>query len=167
MKQLRNEILVGFPLILVGVGFAVWSSLQYNLIRDDGVLGPGFLPLISGVAVAVFGCVGVSTTCWQHLKDSRADKADVADQKSTDERSMITVVLVFALMAAAIFLAPIIGFFLSFALLVFVLITFVEREKVRYAVLLAVGISFVSWLIFHELLNVAMPVPFLNLIKGY
>lgn len=167
MKQLWNEVFVGTPMILLGMGFAVWGGLQYDLIRDDGVLGPGFLPLASGIAMAVFGCWGVASACLQHLEASRSEKPVATDSESTDERSMTTVWVVFALMAIAIVLAPIIGFFLSFGLLVFALITFVERERVLHAVLLAVGASLLSWLVFHQLLHVAMPVPFIRLITGY
>src|SRR5699024_5356165 len=141
--------------------------LQYDLVRDDGILGPGFLPLVSGAALAVFGLAGVWGACLQQLRSAQAERSGTADGESADEqRSMTTVVIVFALMAVAIVLAPIIGFFLSFGGLVFVLIACVEKEKLLYALLLAFGAAFLSWLVFYELLRVAMPIPFIRLITG-
>lgn len=167
MNKLWREVFAGAPIILLGAGFAVWGGLNYNLIRPNGVIGPGFLPLVSGLVVAFFGCTGVVNACRQELKALKDRNAADADREPTEEsRSALTVLLVFAVMAAAIALAPIIGLFLSFALMVFVLITFVEREKARYAVVLAAGVTLVSWLVFYEMLHVAMPIPFINFIAG-
>lgn len=161
-----GEVIVAVSLILLGIGFAGWGE-QYGLLTNEGVIGPGFIPVVAGLMLAAFAGVSATKACWQLLKTWRAEKTvATASESSGEQRPLITALFVFASIVAAILLAPILGFLLSFGLLVLVLVTVVEREKFWLGLLLGVGASVAAWFIFIGLLNIPVPEGFLRYIMG-
>jgi hypothetical protein len=97
---------------------------------------------------------------------SVADKSSaMMDPPSGELRTFWHVMLVFVLVLIAILLAPVIGFWLSFGLLLLVLITLLEREKLRFGLLFGVGGPVFAWIIFVQILNIPAPANFLDFIR--
>jgi putative tricarboxylic transport membrane protein len=98
-------------------------------------------------------------------KDDREPKrpADAATQPDGDdvheaqEISGKTVALVFALTLGAIAFIPLLGFLAPFAVLIFVLVTLVERQGWLRGVVLGIAASAVTWLVFVRLLQIPLP----------
>ena len=178
-RYLVNEFVGAALLVLVGLGFAV-GGVYYGVFNEEGRIGPGFLPFASGMLMAVFG-VAVAVETWAAVR--RAARGEVEDEgddllalalASDDEHAGAgeegagrSVALVFALTLGAILLIPFIGFLVSFALLLFVLVTWVEREGVaRGLAISAAGVVF-TYLIFEAFLKVPLPSGYPGLWLGF
>jgi putative tricarboxylic transport membrane protein len=150
------------------------ASIGYDLFAEGGRIGPGLMPFTAGLLLIVFGAaVGAdSLRSSAHDRHSGAVKkedheperpADAATQPDGDdgheaqEISGKTVALVFALTLGAIAFVPLLGFLAPFAVLIFVLVTLVERQGWLRGVVLGIAASAVTWLVFVRLLHIPLP----------
>lgn len=175
----RGELACAGGLLATGA-FVVIYGLRYPLI-SDGVVGPGLMPMMSGLALA-----GASAALvWKALRGTTttagvadAAQADVAQDGgaqdggvpgadlslsdfSEDEGGVsgkpATVVGILALLLLTAFLAPVFGLIPMLGLLVFVCVLVFEREGLLAAALMTAGCMAVSWLLFGLLFEVPMP----------
>jgi hypothetical protein len=173
----RGELACAGGLLATGA-FVVIYGLRYPLI-SDGVVGPGLMPMMSGLALA-----GASAALvWKALRGTTAGaanaaQADVAQADVTqdggasdadlslsdfseDEGGVsgkpATVVGILALLLLTALLAPVFGLIPMLGLLVFVCVLVFEREGLLAAVLMTAGCMAVSWLLFGLLFEVPMP----------
>lgn len=152
-------------LVLVGAAFAV-GSLQYNVSGGQQTIGPGFFPLVAGLLLAFFGLM-VGLEVWlsrRRATDSVNEEPlaepdeEVGVQSPDEERSSRrSVAIVFGLSLVAILLAPVIGFLLSFGLLVFLIVAFLERKGWIYGLALGTGAAAAVWVVFIWLLRIPLP----------
>jgi hypothetical protein len=170
-------VFAGFLLVL-GLAFAGWGW-QYGLIKADGEVAPGLVPVVAGLMLAVFAGFSGAGDYLKRLQLSRdeepsrakeetsaaAKASAMADTPSGELRTFLHVMLVFVLVLIAILLAPVIGFWLSFGLLLLVLITLLEREKLWLGLLFGVGGPVFAWIIFVQILDIPAPAHFLDFIE--
>ncbi|MFI7633521.1 tripartite tricarboxylate transporter TctB family protein [Nonomuraea sp. NPDC049400] len=147
MRQLlRGESVVWAVLVCLSVAMAA-ASFGYGIIKDGGQVGPGFLPLVSGVALAV-----LSAACL--LRSVRGAAPASAEGDPQRVRTLWTV---FAMLLVALLLVPLTGFLVAFGLLVFAVSAFVEKQRVVSAAGVAVAATLVIYAVFVLFLGVPLP----------
>jgi putative tricarboxylic transport membrane protein len=147
MRQLlRGEAVVWAVLVCLSVAMAA-ASFGYGITKDGGQVGPGFLPLVSGVALAV-----LSAVCLLQSVRSAAPASEEGDPQRV--RTLWTV---FAMLLGALLLVPLTGFLVAFGLLVFAVSAFVEKQRVVSAAGVAVAATLVIYAVFVLFLGVPLP----------
>ncbi|MGP4094459.1 tripartite tricarboxylate transporter TctB family protein [Nonomuraea sp. KM90] len=142
---LRGEPAVWALLVCLSVAMA-GASFGYGITKDGGQVGPGFLPLVSGLALAL-----LSAACLLQSVRRAAPDEDV------DPRRIRTLWTVFGLLLVALLLVPLIGFLVAFGLLVFAVSAFVERRRIVSAAVVAVAATLVIYAVFVLFLAVPLP----------
>lgn len=175
MRAQRGEFVLLGVLAAIGVAVAV-RSVAYHVLGAGGRIGPGFMPLVAGGALAVFACWAFTEALVRrrHTRvdtdSAPAEPADATPADSPAERGAVRpdrrVWLVFAMTVAAFGLAFVTGFLVAFGALVCALLWFVEREKAWLAVSVGVVAALGSWLVFVVLLQVPLPGGVLGLLGG-
>ncbi|QYJ16466.1 hypothetical protein Rxycam_02299 [Rubrobacter xylanophilus DSM 9941] len=149
MRGLREAApdLVG-GVLLAGLGAALAAGATgYQVVTGEGRLGPGFMPFVVGLLLAVFGGMVCVQALWGGRGSGEAGE-------SAGGRS---VAVVFALTLLAILLAPVIGFLPAFGLLIFALVRFVEGEGWVVAAVLGAGAAAAAWAVFVLFLQIPLP----------
>ncbi|MEV0613223.1 tripartite tricarboxylate transporter TctB family protein [Nonomuraea sp. NPDC050404] len=147
MKALmRGEGAVWVLLVCLSVAMA-GVSFGYGITKEGGEVGPGFLPLVAGVALAL-----LSAACLlQWVRAPQAGEEDV------DPRRIRTLWTVFGMLLIALLLVPLTGFLVAFALLVFAVSAFVEKQRVVSAAVIAIVAALVIYAVFVLFLAVPLP----------
>ena len=177
-REAVYELVGAALLVLLGVGFAVGGA-SYGIFNEEGRIGTGFLPFVSGGLMVVFG-IAVAMETW--LAARRAGSPDPGDLehdilalalKGDDdlagpaaEGQGRSVALVFALTLVAVLAIPFAGFLVSFAVLLFVLVTWVEREGAKRGLAISVAGVVFTYLIFEAFLKVPLPAGYPGLWLG-
>lgn len=147
-RLLRGEAAVWGLLVCLSAAMAGVSS-GYGITRDGGQVGPGFLPLVSGAALAV-----ISATC---LLRSVRRAAPEPEEEAADPRRVRTLWTVFGMLLVALLLVPLTGFLVAFGLLVFAVSAFVEKQRIVSAAGVAVAATVVIYAVFVLFLTVPLP----------
>lgn len=71
-----------------------------------------------------------------------------------------SVFTVFAVLTAGLLLMPILGFFISFGLLIFVILRYVEQQSIRISVFVGAITAFLGFILFEVFFNLPLPEPF-------
>ncbi|MGO1568814.1 MAG: tripartite tricarboxylate transporter TctB family protein [Brachybacterium sp.] len=183
----KTSDVVGTGLLAVLGLVAVIMGLGYGFMRDDGLIGPGFLPVLTGgfvllASLAEIGRLflaskGQSTAGLGGMADelsaeasaaqSAAHSATEADLEGADEerdtfgrtakQRSRTVPLIFAILLAAMLLTQVIGMLLSLALMMFVIIIVVEKKPIVPALLTSAAVLGAAYVIFVQMLGVPLP----------
>lgn len=152
MRQKIPDLIGAGLLIALGAAFAIGAT-SYEVFGEGGRIAPGFMPFVTGVLMAVFGAmVGVEA-----LLRAPREQEDGEDGEDAETGTRRTVVLVFGALFVAVLLIPVLGFLLSFGLLVFGLIWYVEREGLLLGLGLGTGAAVLAWLVFGLLLQIPLP----------
>lgn len=152
MKEKAPDLIGAGLLTVLGVAFAVGAT-SLDIFGEGGRIAPGFMPFITGSLLAVFGLmVGVEA-----LLSAPREQEEDDEHPEDEEGSRRTVALVFGLTFVAILLIPLLGFLLSFGLLVFALIWYVERERLLLGLGLGAGAAVFAWLVFGLFLQIPLP----------
>jgi hypothetical protein len=139
---LRNQQVAGVALSLIGL-VTVALSLQYPL-GDANEPGPAYYPLILSVLLAVFGAVVI----WKG-DDARFDLADWWERGRP-----LAIVLV--LSASALGMERL-GFRLTVAAMLIILLGVLERRDWRAVLLIAVLFPIVTYALLHDALKINLP----------
>jgi putative tricarboxylic transport membrane protein len=141
-------------LVAVGAAFAFGALTGHEIFTEGGRIGPGFMPFAAGTLLVVFGVmVGVEA-----LVRTPRGAGGREEPGGGEEGSRSAVGVIFALTLVAILLIPLLGFLVSFGLLVFALVSFVEREGLLLGAGIGVGAAVVAWLVFALFLQIPLPV---------
>ncbi|MEV1177315.1 tripartite tricarboxylate transporter TctB family protein [Nonomuraea sp. NPDC049784] len=147
MRQLlRGEAVVWAVLVCLSVAMAA-ASFGYGITKDGGQVGPGFLPLVSGVALAVLSAACLLQSVRRAVPASEED----------DPQRVRTLWTVFAMLLVALLLVPLTGFLVAFGLLVFAVSAFVEKQRLVPAAGVAVAATLVIYAVFVLFLGVPLP----------
>jgi hypothetical protein len=156
-----GEAAVFAGLTLLGAA-AVVGGLHYGIFTGHGRVGPGMMPLVSGVVLCVLGAV----LTLRELQQSEAS-AELADPGADPEGRDIfgrtqaernrNLWVVFALLLVAILAVMVLGFLVAFGAFILVVSVFVEQRKPATALIIAVGACLVIYLVFELFLRVPLP----------
>ncbi len=152
-------------LLIVGV-IAVVQGLGYGFIRPDGIIGPGFTPIVFGV-ILLFCTVMVLLRSFRDpgekpvsLIESLAEQTmleaqdDVAPtDRAGSERSALLVAVGIGI---ALWLAGWIGLIPALSVLVFAILRWIEKESWIKSILISLLLGVAAWLIFTYFLQVPL-----------
>lgn len=185
-RESIGEIVGGLLLIALGTVWAV-TSIGYGLIGEGGRLAPGTVPFSAGTVLALCGVViaikgvltsrvPVGTPGSEVAGESVAVAVDSAavtpaarlggPQPETRRERLLAlprehpVLSVYLLIAFGVLLMPIIGFSVAFALAIFSILRFVERQRVLLAATVAVVTALFGFILFEVVFNLPLPEPF-------
>jgi hypothetical protein len=165
---------IAFTAVLAAVGVAaVVGGLGYGAFGEEGRIGPGFLPVMAGGLVALFGVSDVVSRMRARRRvdereqllddESAADLEADAGVPDVDifgrnqKQRNLQLVAVIGILIATLFLVGLLGFILAFGVLLVVTAVFVERRKLLPSLLVAVLALGVAYLVFGVLLRVPLP----------
>lgn len=166
MIALRSDPRVGEAtvygvLTLLGVGVA-WASVGFGLTLDNGQVGPGLLPAVSGALLAVLGVALLLRT--RHAPAAEpADDDEVDIHGRTPKARIRQLWIVFRLLLATIVAVNVLGFLVAFGLFVLVVSTWVERRKLLPSLAMTVAACAVIYAVFVVFLRVPLPPGLLGL----
>lgn len=146
MKQTnRRERYCGLLLMLIGIGAAA-ESLNYK-VGELARMGPGYFPLALGIILTVIGAVIMVTP-----------SADGAVQRAPISREQIrTWVLIVLGVVAFVVLGHYAGFVPATFGLIFISAMGDRANSIKAALLLALGVTLVSVVVFHYGLQIQFP----------
>ena len=175
MRKAVPDLIGGGLLVAVGAAFAIGAT-QYGLFGEGGRIGPGFMPFAAGTLLIVFGTMIAAEGVLRSRRPSHpvGERSGYAvgggtapaggGEEGAQDRS---VAVAFGLMLVTILLVPVLGFLVSFGLLILALVTFVEREGWLRGILFSVGSVAVTWLAFVEFFKIPLPVGIVGQLLGF
>ncbi|MEQ3550042.1 tripartite tricarboxylate transporter TctB family protein [Pseudonocardia nematodicida] len=162
---------VGAVATVMGIGYGVF---------DDGQVGPGFLPTVTGAFILLASLAEIAR---MYLAAPRVDTGGLlaaaesaekaAAEVTTEERDVFgrtarqrgrAILLVFGTMLGALLLVQVIGLLLSLGVMVLAITLGVERKPLLISVLTTAGAVGAAYLIFIVGLGVPTPTGALGLI---
>lgn len=162
-----GELVCAGSLLILGISVVVYGA-RYPLIAN-GVVGPGLMPIISGVVLAA----AAMTLLWRILAtfssgavavrselsevDSNGDALPLDEDGGEVAGNPKAVLGIFILLALTVVLAPIFGLVPMLGVLVFVSVFIFEREGLLRAMVMTVGITALSWIVFGWIFDVPLP----------
>jgi putative tricarboxylic transport membrane protein len=145
-----GDVISGALLAALGV-FILLESHKWGYYAPTGP-GPGFFPTVYGLGMVALSLLMIANKIRRRSEDEHA-----FDWRATG-RGLATWL---AFVAAAVLLKPL-GFVLSFALLMFVVVAFVFRRPLHKAALMALLAAATFHLVFPVVLGVALPIGWLG-----
>ncbi len=167
MRDKAPDLIGAGLLVALGVAFAIGGS-GYGVFGEGSRVGPGFMPFVAGVLLVVFGVmIGVEAALHRgRVPSHTVQNTQEGGVEGEEEAEGSTVAVAFGLMLVTVLLIPLLGFLLSFGLLILALVTFVEREGWVRGILLSVGAITVTWLTFVVFLQIPLPPGILGELLG-
>ncbi|MEG6522666.1 tripartite tricarboxylate transporter TctB family protein [Desulfotomaculum sp. 1211_IL3151] len=136
-------------LLIAFAGYLTSSSIPMGLWKDDAP-GPGFLPLLVGILLAVSALIMILGT----FKDKASGKKGVLSKEGFIILSKVTGATIITCL-----LTNILGMIVSIGLLAgFLLLLFSEQRKLKTTIGMVITLPVVLYLIFQVGLDVAFPV---------
>lgn len=153
MREKAGDLIGAGLLVALGAAFAVGATSWFELFGEGGRIGSGFMPFVAGVVLMVFGAmVGGQALLWR-----RSEETSEPEGESDEEGPRYTVGVVFGLTFVAVLLIPVLGFLVSFGLLVFALARFVEGGGWLLGAGMGIGAAVLTWLVFALFLQIPLP----------
>lgn len=152
-KVHKGDIVFGIMFLLLGVMICVLTLRDYELMSEYS-LGPGFFPLIIGIALIILSLIILIMTFWGVFSN------DEISFPGKDGRNSIIRFSLLILAMAALF--NILGLILSFVLFIFAEMVFVEHRTIKSALLTSVITTAAIYIFFVILFKVNVPVGFLG-----
>lgn len=149
MREKAPDLIGAGLLMALGAAFAVGAASNFELFGEGGRLGSGFMPFAAGVLLVVFGAIVGGEALLKRRSEGAGDERD--------EGPRYTVAVVFGLTLAAVLLIPVVGFLVSFGLLVFALVAFVEEGGLLLGTGMGIVAAFLIWLVFVFFLRIPLP----------
>jgi putative tricarboxylic transport membrane protein len=147
MRQV--DIVIG-ALSIVFAGFYLTQSFSLDFYQRSGIPGPGFLPTLLAVAIALLGLCLVATRLFRTTGDLGHLEMPAWGQVT---RSMG----VWLAFAAAVLIIEYVGFVVTSALLIGFLLLGIENLRSIGAVLTVILIPLTFYVVFVVLLSVHLP----------
>lgn len=156
------------PVALSATGLsALVVGNSYGAFDDDGRIGAGFMPMLAGGLLVLFGVLDLalmSRAPWQE-SDTPSSDADEADARGRNARQrQRLLVAVFVLLFGTILAVQVVGFLLAFGLLILLCSVVLEGHRVLSSVLVAGVAVSTTYGVFVALLHVPLPTGHLGLL---
>lgn len=166
--------LTGERLFAGGIGvagvIAVAEGLSYGVIRDDGIIGPGFLPVLAGSLLVLLSLAIIRSTFRHDDSETILDYVEgLAEQSRLEaeaegdvtaatvaEGSQRSAVFVFVGIGVSLVVAQWLGLILALSALVFCVLFFIEKTGLVRAVIGTLVMGFGTWLVFAHYLEVPL-----------
>ena len=156
-RRPNGEVVVYGVLTVVGVAVAV-TAFGYGVFVQGNRIGPGFLPLVGGALLAVLGAV-LTAKAVRH-PSAAAETADGEERdvlgRTRQPRARI-MWLVLGLLTVTVALVLVLGFVVSFGLLVFTVSWWVERRRLVPSLVVALAACAFVYLVFVLFMQIPLP----------
>jgi putative tricarboxylic transport membrane protein len=151
----RPEQASGLVWLLIGISISAYTllSLRIGSFREPG---PGFFPLVAGIALTGLASLQLLRTA---LKKT-AEKRTIAELWQGSDWRKVCYIMAALVICYIVFKT--IGFLLSTACLMIFLLTVIGGKTWKYAIGAAVLMSACSYALFYYLLQVELPVGILG-----
>ena len=147
MTRDKADLIAGAALVAFGI-YVIWNATGMPYVADVGP-GHGFFPLWLGIGLVLFASALIFS--------SITSPADIRKKESASARSLITPLIGWVAVIAAIALFNRIGFLLSFATLTVFLVVVLERRPISLGIAVALGLAAAFHVIFVLALGVSLP----------
>ena len=147
----NGDAIAGALLAALGV-FIIAQALKWNVINADGP-GPGFFPLGYGMAIFILSVA----LCAGSIMRQRAPETIETDH-AEGRSGLWSALLAWAAFAGSICLMPLLGFFISLALLTFALLSLIFSKSWQTASMTALMCAIGFYVLFSLALGVDLPV---------
>ena len=174
------EVVPGSVFLVLGAVVAWMASQDYTLIREGGRVGPGLLPFITGVALAVIGLLLVvaafgrpsAVPVGEHVLQADEGGAAPAASPSAEQVGptepaeavlpgapavlgrLPVAPLLLLMLAGTLVLMPVLGHFTTFGLFIVVVVTVIEKRSLLTGVVAGVAVAVGGWAIFTWFLSI-------------
>lgn len=170
---------------IVGL-FAAVMGIRYGVTVENGQVGPGFLPLVTGSFVLLASVAellrmflappathaGSFMQVVEEVEDEARAAVGTADAEAaeldtfgrTAKQRARAIVLIFGILLVALLLIPVIGLLLSLTLMVFTVFVAIERKPIVTSAIISAAALAIMYLIFDLGLNVPLPTGMLGLV---
>lgn len=191
-KKPATSDVVGTAILAALGAFALIMGIGYGFLEEDGQVGPGFLPVVTGGFILAASLAEIirlylaggerSTGSFMSIAEAAEEEALAAMARTKDENSTKepgeeldtfgrttkqrnwAVVKIFGLLFLALLMVPVIGLMLSLTAMVLVIVLWIERKPLIPSLLATAGAFIASYLIFVQTLGVPLPQGMLGLI---
>ncbi|MDP0928219.1 tripartite tricarboxylate transporter TctB family protein [Paracoccus onubensis] len=143
MRRDYHDILWGGFLSLLGLAVAVYSFMHYD-IGNLRRMGPGFFPVSLGAVLAVLGLIIAIPAIWR-----------AGETRSFAGRELLGIIVALLLFALLMNRA---GIVITAAVAAFVASVVAPRPGILWRLVLAAIIAGLTWAIFIQALEMAIPV---------
>lgn len=154
MSGQRAQVVLFASLALIGGGFAV-TAPAYGVLLAESRIGPGFLPLVAGLGLALFSVLLLAEQLRAPAPEGPQPGTD--DFGRSPQQRMRILRRVFVLLPVAVALVPLVGMVVAFGLLVLVISTWLEGRRPLPALALSAGSAAVIHGVFSVVLQVPLP----------
>ncbi|MFC7340353.1 tripartite tricarboxylate transporter TctB family protein [Saccharopolyspora griseoalba] len=160
MSPARAQVVCFAVLTVLGLAFAA-TAPGYGVLAEQGRIGPGFLPLVGGLALAGFSAALLVAQLRDRPPaddDGAADDGAGVDDfgRSRAQRARI-LRRVLVLLPAAVLAVPLLGMVVSFAALVLVISVWLEGRRLAESLLLSAAAGAAIHAVFAVALQVPLP----------
>ena len=155
----RNRVIVG-SLIWMTFGIIyMFEAIKQGLFLK-GVPGPGFLPFLCSVALAVCAAVVIAIDIYRRLHVTKQAKS----QEVFDKPAVIRILVAFATLFGFSFMLDYIGFTIGTFVFILATLRIMEPKSWRFTVLVSLAVTIVTYVVFVLLLEVSLPKSLLGFI---
>lgn len=186
-KRPATSDVVGTAFLAALGAFALIMGFGYGFLEEDGQVGPGFLPVMTGGFILVASLAEIARMYLSHGQGSASSLLAMAETVEEEAKAAIgrtgepdeedldnfgrtssernqTIVKIFGLLFVALLLIPVLGLLISLTAMVLTIVLWIERKPLVPSVLSAAGAFIVAYLIFVQALGVPLPQGMLGLI---
>lgn len=170
-----GSLVPGGVFLLLGVLVAPFAAEEYGLLRAGGRVNSGLMPFVAAVILAIVGgflvvrgftraarapqpsaqAVRAEQTAVTTGSDApEQSPASGAINRQEPEEKALPALIILALLALVLIVLPFIGHFATLAVLVFVLVTWVEGRSLRAGIIAGLSVAVVGWVIFTVFLEI-------------
>ncbi len=157
--QMRQaNLILGIMGVLGGL-IIIWLAFVQNLaFTKQGFPGPGFFPIMCGIAIVLCSLAIFMKAWFKAKKDILQDQPDNMLQKNIFNRMELkSFAIVIGISWAVVILSDIIGLLVAISIAVVILIRVLGKETLKTSCLVGVGTFAVLFLIFDVFLRIPLP----------
>ena len=154
LKMKTGNTILGITGIIGGLVIVYLSNMQNMPFLVRGMPGPGFFPIVCGIAISLCGAWLILDN---YLKIRRKQDEKELEKNLLNKEELINFAVLIGTAYAVIFLTDWLGLLPSILLAVIGLVRFYGKEKWRTAITVGVGTTGAMYLIFVMFLGVPLP----------
>ena len=158
LKAKTGDLILAGAAVAVGIAILILIKVQNLELVKRKMMGPGFFPLVCGIAIIFFGALLFVEVAAQSRK-AKSDEAVKAEQekKILDVKELKNLLFFLVLGAFVLLASKYLGMLICLCLCVAVYLIFQGKEKWWKALIISVCMTAFLYLVFVMFLKVPIP----------